>query len=499
MLKRKFSIRKYINNKLYCYLIIVVVLISFIPILVLGMYNRPSADDFNYAINTFHVWNESGSIGELLKSAIMTSVEFWNTWQGLYISAFLLSLQPGIFGGNWYVMTSIIMMSLIVGSTVFFSNYFIKRIFGRKALEATTIGFIMSFLMIQYMPSALEGLYWFNGAVNYGFFFAYLLMHICSIVELQCSESVKKQNLLFTLCIINTFILGGGNHVTALMSVISIFVIVVAFWKKNRRITGKNILIFICSVTFLFLNIGSPGTKIRAMELGGESLGKINIIWAAFRAMWEAMRNIGDWFSFKEVAFIIMILPILIGLTSHIREKYHFAFKYPLLIIIGSVAWLSIMYCPPFYALGGCGADRLINIVYYFYVILVFINATYLVGWAQNFVDKEKLLKLQISNDVFLLTVIVFAFALFLSSILNTWSVEAFKELYSGEAAIYAAQYDERDEKLTNSKGLDVLVERFDSNPKMLFFDDITGDEKQWKNSGVSRYYGLKSIKINEK
>lgn len=157
-------------KKLYYVLMIAVILVSFIPLLVIGVHNRPSADDFNYAIDTFKVWNQTHSIFATIEAAVQTSVRFLHTWQGLYASAFLLALQPAIFGSKWYAMTGVIMMFLSAGSAVFFSCYVLKRLFKRTWLEGTTLGLVMTFLMIQYMPFCVEGIYWFNGAVNYVFF-----------------------------------------------------------------------------------------------------------------------------------------------------------------------------------------------------------------------------------------------------------------------------------------------------------------------------------------
>lgn len=177
------------EKKVFCWLIIIGILVSYLPLIYICRYNCPSADDYNYAINTFRVWNETHSVWAVLKEAVHTSIYFWNHWQGLYISAFLLALQPAVFGTKWYALTGIIMLVLIVGSTLIFSNYFICRLLKRNRLEGMTIGMAVSFMMIQFMPSSVEGIYWFNGAVNYGFFFAVLLIYICVFVELQREKS----------------------------------------------------------------------------------------------------------------------------------------------------------------------------------------------------------------------------------------------------------------------------------------------------------------------
>ena len=248
----------------------------------------------------------------------------------------------------------------------------------------------------------------------------------------------------------------------------------------------------------MYLNLSSPGTQVRIDALGEDVLGNMNIFWVAFRSLWEAARNVGDWLGLKEIILIILTLPILIDLTQYIRNKYNFTFRYPLDIIIGSVAWISIMYRPPFYAAGDCGAERLINIVYYSFIILLFVNAAYITGWFQNIISENDFEKIQITNAKYLQTILVLSFALFLSSVLKTWSMEAFTELYTGEAQVYSEEYDSREKVLFELTGEDVEVSNFSTKPQLLFFDDITTEKDNWKNTGVSKYYRIKSIRIKE-
>lgn len=312
----------YIQNTYYL-LLIGITLISITPLIWICRYNCPSADDYSYAIDTFKVWNETHSIGALLRTAVETSVKYWNQWQGLYISAFLLSLQPAIFGSKWYALTGIIMLVLIIGSTVFFSIYILKHLFKRSILESAAVGFTMSFLIIQYMPSCVEGLYWFNGAVNYSFFFAVLLLYICSLIEFQRSDSALKEIILFLSCIFGVFILEGGNHVTALMGVVVTLAVLLVCCRRNKRKTLGNLILLCIAAAFLYLNISSPGTAIRqaAIEVSIERMG---IIQTVFMATAEAIKNVGEWLGFKEIAVGVILLPILLPLTTYIREQFHF-------------------------------------------------------------------------------------------------------------------------------------------------------------------------------
>ena len=70
------------------------------------MFARPSADDYIYAAHTHAVVQQYGfDLPRLLKAAWDTNVYYFENWQGLYISGFLLAWQPAIFGNCWYGLT----------------------------------------------------------------------------------------------------------------------------------------------------------------------------------------------------------------------------------------------------------------------------------------------------------------------------------------------------------------------------------------------------------
>ena len=77
-----------------------------IPVFALAVFARPSADDYIYAAHTHAVVQQYGfNLQRLLKAAWDTNVYYFENWQGLYISGFLLAWQPAIFGNCWYGLT----------------------------------------------------------------------------------------------------------------------------------------------------------------------------------------------------------------------------------------------------------------------------------------------------------------------------------------------------------------------------------------------------------
>lgn len=65
-----------------------------LPVLVLAVFARPSADDFIYAARTHAVVQQYGlDLPRLLRAAWDTNVYYYENWQGLYVSGFTLGVS----------------------------------------------------------------------------------------------------------------------------------------------------------------------------------------------------------------------------------------------------------------------------------------------------------------------------------------------------------------------------------------------------------------------
>lgn len=82
------------NDKIEAVILVIsgIALVAGIVLLLLiGKYNAPSSDDWGYSIQTRAVWEDTHSVFNVVKEAVNTSKHFWNNWQGLYSSAFVLA------------------------------------------------------------------------------------------------------------------------------------------------------------------------------------------------------------------------------------------------------------------------------------------------------------------------------------------------------------------------------------------------------------------------
>ena len=93
-----------VSQKRWLRRLILFIVVLLLPAIILAFYARPSADDYVYAARTHAVVQQYGADWlRLLAAAWDTTVYFFQNWQGLYVSGFVLALQPAIFGNQWYL------------------------------------------------------------------------------------------------------------------------------------------------------------------------------------------------------------------------------------------------------------------------------------------------------------------------------------------------------------------------------------------------------------
>ena len=104
---------KHFIKEHYDFLFMIMMLASTIPFVIISFYSRPCADDLPYSVLTHNAFVKYRSIIAVLKAAIKTDIDFYNKWQGLYVSSFFMSLQPGIFGEKYYFVGALILQFIL--------------------------------------------------------------------------------------------------------------------------------------------------------------------------------------------------------------------------------------------------------------------------------------------------------------------------------------------------------------------------------------------------
>ena len=479
------------NKKLQtCFLwgVIFLVLLSTIPMIALSFYDHPSADDYSYAVLTGTAWRSTRNIFAVIGAAVETSVKEWYSWQGPFTSGFFMALQPALFGEQYYRITGILFIGLIMICNLIFFDYILHKRLKCDQLPSITFGMVASFLMLHYMPLASEGIYWFCGAVHYTLFFAATEILFCLIISLLKPQSKKVDILMIALTSVLGFFLSGGNQMAAFSALLLTLIIgVFCLFLKKKSYVLKLAIVFVFQMAGFLLSALSPGSQRRGDYIGAD-LGVFGSIAASIQC---GLEKINEWMGLEVIICLVILLPIFYDMSKKVKEHIGFQFKFPLLVFAASVGYLCALFCPTFYALGVEGPKRLLNGIYFIFVILLFFNTFYLCGWIQSKITFDKKLGYSVSWILFSLLLI---FGGFLGNRKDTHGYLAYQSVSSGEAGLYSQQADARYNYLLTCKGQDVAVDRYGAYPYLLYVEEVTGDPDYFINQMVRSYFELNSI-----
>lgn len=358
---------------------VIVYAVSLIPIFAASVYAFPQADDWSYSWRTHLAWVDTHSLTEVLKGAFDAVAEAYMDWQGTFSSIFLMSLQPGIWGEQFYAAVPFLMTGLLTFATLFFLMYVLK---GTELSCRIIFSMSVLWLTVQEIRSKPEAFYWYNGAVHYIVPYCFLLILAVLIMKNLWRERNSVASLFFSLLL--AFMIGGGNLVTALLSVVCLFgaFLYVLFVKGSRRRLWGVILPLEADVVAFGINILAPGNWLRQNVAGDPS----NPVVSIFRSFYYGFFYIGEWTDETVLLMILLMLPIMLRMASQL----HFRFPLPGVVAGLSFCLLSSMFTPSDYAVHTVDIGRVQNIIFAVYILLLMLNVFYLSGWYIKNVQKQE-------------------------------------------------------------------------------------------------------------
>lgn len=476
-----------ITYKVLFYLLLAVLLLSLVPMLMICRYDVPCADDFTYGAAAHLKYMETGSALQAVLAGAKHTADTYLNWQGSFSAVFLMAVQPAVFGESFYGVGAVIVMAALIAGVFCLCAALFSGVFGLQKSVGGCVAAVILLLCIQLVLSPVQGFYWYNGAVYYGFFYGLsLLTFALGIRTVRRGGRLR----LALLCVL-AFVLGGGNYVTALTcAIIGFCSIALLLLLKNKN--WKKLLLPVAFLMAAFLvSIIAPGNAVRQSSVS-HSPNAVTAILNSFQC--GAVYSV-SWFSLPMAGALLFLAVIFWNNASRAAIR----FRYPGLVTIYSYCLLSAMFCPTMYALGSIGDKRLVNIIYYAYVLLLAINCFYWIGWI-----KPRIMKARESGGAFPLRGLLAAAACCLVCCgvyargHGFTSLMAIGAMRSGEAREYYECAQKRLESLNNGIAEDLVLEPYSSRPYLLFFDDITQDAADWRNVAMSEYYGEHSVILAE-
>lgn len=191
--------RKEKDIKIINILCVLAMILIALPLLILGHFDYPSADDWSLGkLTSQAIKNGDGIIG-VLKQAVNSVLLWREKGEPRFSAAFLGTLQPGIWGEHFYRITPWLMIGSLIFSEILLCVYLLKD--EEKVNNKMVLPVLIPSLLIQILgvPYPVESFYWYVGGINYTFAFSLSLVLLYLFLRLK-EGNMRKGKTIFGGC-----------------------------------------------------------------------------------------------------------------------------------------------------------------------------------------------------------------------------------------------------------------------------------------------------------
>jgi hypothetical protein len=456
------------------YINILLMLVVLIPMLALSYYNHPSpADDYCYIDTVF----KYGWFGAMKL--------YYTGWTGRYFGIFLNHSNPLLFHS---IIGFKVLPVLLIGATIF-SFYSLFRHLTPTLSRIAHIGFagVVFFLFVVKMAGTSEAFYWMAGFVTFTVPSILTLLWIVLVLRWYRQDTQSSKIPEGVLAGFLVFASIGCSEPNLLTMVL----LIGAWWVYrllyHRKVDGFMVAMLTVALLSCYMFFAAPGNDAR---IGTNPLGG-NIPFSIISSFKMLAKLSYDWlFRTPLLFFSVAWLVVLSRVSEGARIYFSIPVWYALLVVIGI---LAAQLFPNYYGVGIDPAPRVINCVYFFFLIGWF----YLIGVVFHYFKKRKI-------DYFHFTVVrygalyaILAISIALSFYRSVNVNMLYRDWLKGKAAAFDKEMYARYAMLENAKGDIVDLPLIQSKPLSIFVDDdIKTDSTSWWNRCMAGYYGKKVITV---
>lgn len=489
---------QWITPKTVAIIATVTYFVSLIPLIWIGFYNYPSADDYSNGSWAHLTWMATHNVFATIWSAFQKGISDWLTWVGYYTCGMLTALPPSAFGEKYYVLATIIILTALTISTMYLLDTIFRKWLRFDKYLSLAIIMITLFIMVQcMMPEArVEAFYWYSGAVNYIFIFSLSNVFYGSLIRLAMEQIERKKKRRILATAILGFLMGGGNQMQMLnVAIVLLLAIIMISLQKKWKTSLSLIPAFVCFYAGMILNIVAPGNYVRAKD--GFEMNPIKAILVSLHYGLEYCVN--QWTTWPILLGFLVIGMLAWKLT--VRSK--FSFPCPIIVVLLAYGLTSAMMTPPLFVKGNIEAGRIQANTFLVYILFSVLSIVYVAGWFRNRCTikqsrdaHEGSFSLNERRVIFIAAVVMLmgsGLAVIPNPHAYTFS-SAITDLRNGSAQTYHQALVDRTELYYSGIQGVIEVESLPVEPDLLYFSDIATDAEDWENKGVARYLGVDGV-----
>ena len=527
---------------------VIALLATVVPLFVISAYNHSYADDWHYAVPVHQALEATGGNPiAALGAAFMQVGNTYIGWQGTYTAIFLMSLEPGVFSEDLYVIVAPIILVTLIICTFWACHVALVEWLGCDRPTWVSVSCLILILQVLFQPSPVEGIFWYNSAIYYTFFHSWTLVLFGMILRMIDPRRTKPTRALVICATILSALVAGGNFVTVLAATEGITLLLFCLLVKRRPSAMRVFPVFLTMFVGAVVSMVAPGNSVRQNTQFPENA--LDPFQTVLKSCIATFQYLSSWTTGLMVLGVLAIA-VLLARCAFSSSAVRWRFQLPGLVSVFSVAWLATSFTPTFFSMGTVGPGRVQNVRLDFYVILIVANLAWWLGWAackvreRRVSDARQVRQLVLANlpqvdepaarpqaDVApssdasaaekpsprpalprtpaigsrTVAAIVGVIALVACMTIASLSTDAklvdtltttsaVKSLATGQAASYDQQVRDRLRTIESSTDDSLEVPFYTNAPKVLFMGDIRDNMNNYINFRLAQWYGKTSI-----
>lgn len=469
-------------------LCLVVLVFSLLPLLYVSQYNHPTGDDILYGIDAHLVWQDTHSLPRVIGSALQGVAHDYRTWQGTYAALFLMRLQPTVFSEKLYFLTPFLVIGLLLGGYWYLLCQIRRYILPLERYEQLGLWSVLMILSLQWVVSPKEAFYWYNGSIYYSGFYGITML----LFGLLCKYVFTRRKTVLAGIFFLEFLIGGSNYLTLLWTMLVLLMLTAWCWLRKRpeRLALSCAALF--QIACFAVSAVAPGNAVRQATTSGLPAIK-TILFSLGQGTAYLSAWLNGWWILGAMLLLLFVMPAI--------RKINFRFPHPFLVTAFLYGMFCTLSCPTFYAQSNTGPARVLNVIYYGFILTSYISLLYLAGWVYN---KHRNLweQLPILYPVYcqlLIMGIILQVCIGLNddTIRFSSSIQAMQDIVSGTAAAYDQEYHNRLQLLEGSEASDIVLRPYQNQPLTVYVGDYGAYTDQDSNQALARWYRHNSVVVD--
>jgi hypothetical protein len=449
------------------------------PLLALAFFNHPSAADdycFAYMTRDYGFWR--------------AQKYYYDGWTGRYFANFLFHATP-LFPGDT-LFAKLLPVGLLVGLGA--SLYgLVGQLIRSSVRDKLTLTAVFLALYLIRVGSLAEALYWSASAYVYTLPQILLLGWVTVLIRHRRARRGLNRGLLAVLAGFLVFALIGSSELFLLLTVWLLggfigYAVVFSRRSWKHRVPALLLGLVVVAAGSCYLELSAPGNSVR---LGGNPLSG-NIPYSLRMSFQSIFRYGSQWLTTTLLCtplFLSWLGPYLPN-----RQAMSRYFRVPPWVAL--VAWTiaqMLLFFPQYYGIGIEPPVRVLNVVYFFFLLGWFYNLTVLSVWAY---ERHRLrLTRHLPDWAIAGLAVLVGFVAYRSETVRL----AYRDLRTGTAQRYDRELDARYAQIRTSPADTVYVAPLTAIPQSLFTEDIRNTPEHLWNACYAKHFQKRAIVLKPK